>query len=125
MKYFIITTLMLLSVTSGAQVKISGHITDNKNRSVAGASIVLLNTYDGATSDSLGNYTFSTEEQGIHKVEVSVAGYNGVVQDIHLTTSSITLNFILKEQVTELKAVVISAGSFEASDKNKCAVLTP
>jgi len=37
----------------------------------------------------------------------------------------ITLDITLKEEVSELKAVVISAGTFEASDKKKGTVLTP
>jgi vitamin B12 transporter len=124
MKHFIITALMIGFLTTTAQVKISGHITDNRNRNIPGASIVLKNTYDGATSDSLGNYAFITEEKGAHQIEVTISGYNSTTQDITVGTESIKINFSLKEQVTELKAVVISAGSFEASDKNKGAVLS-
>jgi vitamin B12 transporter len=124
MKQFIITALMLGLFGVDAQVKISGHITDNKNKGVPGASIVLKNTYDGATSDSLGNYSFATDEKGPQQVEVTISGYNSSLQNITIGTEPIILNISLKEQVTELKAVVISAGAFEASDKNKGAVLS-
>jgi len=123
MKHFIITALMMGFYAAGAQVKISGHITDNRNKFVVGASIVLKNTYDGATADSSGFYSFITEEKGTQQIEVTISGYNSVVQNIKIGTTPINLDITLKEQVTELKAVVISAGSFEASDKNKGAVL--
>ncbi|MDO9376341.1 MAG: TonB-dependent receptor [Ferruginibacter sp.] len=124
MKYFIITTLLLNALVSHAQVKIAGHIKDNKNNPLPAASIVLKNTYDGATSDSLGNYSFTTEERGQQTVEISIAGYNSLTQVITIADKELSLDFTLKEQITELKAVVISAGAFEASDKNKGAVLT-
>ena len=44
-------------------------------------------------------------------------------QKIVIGSASLAQNIILKEQITELKAVIISAGAFEASDKNKGAVL--
>ncbi|MEO6721741.1 MAG: carboxypeptidase-like regulatory domain-containing protein [Ferruginibacter sp.] len=123
MKHFIITALMMSFFAINAQVKISGHITDNKNKFIRGASIVLKNTYDGATSDSTGNYSFVTEEKGPQQIEVTISGYNSALQNIVIGAEPINLNISLKEQITELKAVVISAGSFEASDKNKGAVL--
>lgn len=107
-----------------AQVKISGHITDNKNKPIVGASITLKDTYDGATSDSLGVYHFTTEEKGAHELSVTYSGFNSVVQNIVIGAEDMMLDISLKEQVTLLKAVVISAGSFEASDKNKGAVLS-
>src|SRR6188508_3329348 len=105
MKHFIITALMMGFYTAGAQVKISGHITDNRNKSVTRASIVLKKTYDGATADSSGFYSFVTEEKGTQQIEVTISGYNTVVQNIIIGNTPINLDITLKEQVTELKAV--------------------
>jgi vitamin B12 transporter len=123
MKYILTTALFLSCCICRAQVKISGLVTDNKNRPIRGASIQLKDSYDGATSDSLGNYSFTTDEKGEKIVEVSVSGYNTVSQKISLAAEPVELNISMKEQVTELKAVIISAGTFEASDKAKGAVL--
>jgi hypothetical protein len=120
--------LTLLLIGNGfiahAQVKISGHVVDNKNRPVAGASIAIKDSYDGATTDSLGNFSFVTTEKGAKVVEITFLGYNSSEQNVTLAAEPVILNVSLKEQVTEMKAVVISAGSFEASDKKKGAVLT-
>ncbi len=123
MKHLLITALLFLSFACNSQVKISGKITDNKNQPVAGASIQLKDTYDGATSDSLGNYSFVSDEKGVKDLEVTMSGFNPVSQKISIENVPLTLNIVLKEQITELKAVVISAGTFEASDKAKGAVL--
>ncbi len=113
----------MLGLSIQAQIKIAGHITDNKNKPITGASITLKDTYDGATSDSLGAYHFTTDEKGAHELEVTYSGFNSVVQKIVIGAEDILQDINLKEQITVLKAVVISAGSFEASDKNKGAVL--
>jgi vitamin B12 transporter len=123
MKNMLTAALLFLCYNGLAQVKISGKITDNKNRPLAGASIQLKDTYDGATSDSTGSYSFTTEEKGEKSLEISITGYNPVTQKLTIATSPIELNVAMKEQITELKAVVISAGTFEASDKAKGAVL--
>ncbi|MBL0356165.1 MAG: TonB-dependent receptor [Chitinophagaceae bacterium] len=120
----ILTTILFLSFyICKAQVKIAGRITDNKNKPLAGISIQLKDTYDGATSDSLGYYSFSTDEKGEKELEASSSGFISVNQKITIATAQIELNITMKEQITELKAVVISAGTFEASDKAKGAVL--
>lgn len=124
MKQLIIIALTLGICTANAQVKISGRITDIKNKPLSGVSISLKNTYDGATSDSGGVYNFTTSEKGAQQLEISITGYNTILQNININTEPIIQNISLKEQITELKAVVISAGSFEASDKNKGAVLS-
>lgn len=109
---------------SGAQISISGTIVTNKNKPIYGVSVVLKNTYDGATTDSSGKYYFTTTEKGNQFLELTISGYNAVLQKIVISSAPILLNLALKEQITELKAVVISAGSFAASDKIKGAVLS-
>ncbi len=88
-------------------------------------SVSLLDSYDGATSDSLGNYFFNTTEKGEQTLQATAAGYKPFEQKITLNGSPLTINIELKEQVTELKAVVISAGTFEASDQKKSTALNP
>ncbi len=107
-----------------AQVKISGKLVDNKNKPLAGASIVLKDTYDGTTTDSLGNYQFSTTEKGSQVIEGTLSGYSNFQKTILLEGKDIIINMNVKELITELNAVVITAGAFEASDRKKTTVLT-
>jgi len=116
--------ILILGLSAGAQVKVEGKITDTKGKPVSGVSITLRDTYDGATTDSLGNFSFTTTEKGNKVLEASIIGYKPIEQEITLASTPITLNIPMKELITELKAVVISAGSFVASDKNKGAVLS-
>src|SRR6478752_1170412 len=124
MKKLLLLLLIFTGLKAGAQVKISGRVLDNKNKPVPGASIAIKDSYDGATTDSSGNFSFVTTEKGAKTFEVTIVGYRPTEQTVTIASEPITLNFSLKELITELKAVVISAGSFEASDKKKGAVLT-
>lgn len=124
MKQLMTLVILILGLQVNAQVKISGKITDTKGKPVAGVSITIKDSYDGATTDSSGNFSFTTTEKGKHILESSIIGYKALEQEINIGSADITLNPSMKELVTELKAVVISAGSFVASDKNKGAVLS-
>ncbi len=108
-----------------AQVKISGKIIDSHNKPLSGISISILDSYDGATSDSLGNYSFNTTEKGEQTLQATSAGYKPFEQKINISGTPQIINISLKEQITELKAVVISAGTFEASDQKKATALSP
>ncbi len=124
--YHILFCVFFFSINiATAQVKISGKVSDNRNRPLAGISISLLNSYDGATSDSLGNYSFSTTEKGEQILQVTSAAYKPFEQQVSLAKEPQTINISLKEQVTELKAVVISAGTFEAGDQKRASALSP
>jgi outer membrane receptor for ferrienterochelin and colicin len=124
MKKYVTIGCILLSYTAIAQVTISGRIRDNRNKLLSGVSITIRNSYDGTVSDSLGSYSFTTEEKGNLELEASLTGYRSASQQIDVQQTNIQVDFVLKELVTELKAVVISAGAFEASDKAKGAVLS-
>jgi len=124
MKAQLTLILILLANMAFAQIKVSGKVVNNKNRAIAGASVTLKDSYDGATTDSAGNFTFTTTETGEKTLETTVIGYNATQQAITIGSSEVVANITLKEKITELSAVVISAGSFEASDKKKGAVLT-
>ncbi len=116
--------ILILGLATKGQVNITGKLADMKGKPLGGVSIVLKNTYDGATTDSTGNFSFTSSEKGKQLLEASVIGFRSYEQEITIETAPIALNITMKELVTELKAVVISAGSFVASDKNKSAVLS-
>ncbi|MDB5201962.1 MAG: TonB-dependent receptor [Ferruginibacter sp.] len=124
MKFLITVLLSSFLFPVFGQINLKGKITDNKNKPLPGASVSLKNSYDGATSDSLGNFSFSTTEKGAQIVEITLMGYGAVSRPVSIGNEAISLNISLKELITELNAVTITAGSFEASDKKKGTVLS-
>ncbi len=115
--------MILISVS--AQIKISGKIT-YRNKGIPNISITLKDTYDGATSDADGNFSFETSESGNHILVFSNSKFDEVQKNIVLANENLVVNAELKEKISEIEAVVISAGSIEASDKKRAtALLTP
>ena len=120
----LLTALILLTGGLNAQTLISGTVKDTKGHPVRGASITIKDSYDGATSDSTGAFRFKTTEKGSFIITVTNIGYNSFEQTILLGGDPIVLNPVIKEQLNELKAVTITAGSFTAGDAKRGAVLS-
>jgi hypothetical protein len=124
MKILSILFLVLISSNAISQVKIDGKILSNKNIPLAGVSVSIMDSYDGATSDSAGNFSFITSEKGPHILKATSSGFKDYEEKIEIASSPINLNIQLKEAITELKAVVISAGTFEAGDAKRATALS-
>ena len=119
--YFIIT--LIISQNIAAQVVIKGVVKDNKGRILKGASISLKDSYDGGVSDSLGKFSFKTLEKGKFIIEAKILEYTSATQEINIDKETIVVNFNLKEELNELKAITVTAGSFEASDRKRAATV--
>lgn len=117
--------LLLTSLSIGlhAQVTISGKLKDNKGRPVPGASISLKDSYDGTIVDSSGNYRFTTTEKGEFTFVATNVGYKTVEQKIVIGTEPIVIDIVLKEELSELKAVTVISGSFAAGDTKRAATV--
>jgi vitamin B12 transporter len=105
-----------------AQTLIGGVIRDNKGP-LHGVSITIKGSYDGATTDSAGKFSFKTFEKGEQILIASIVGYKQSEQKINSDGNPVALDIIMKEEITELKAVTISAGTFEASDRKRAGVV--
>lgn len=124
-RFFLLSILIFHLHGIRAQTTVSGKITGNRNQPVAGASITLKDTYDGATSDSLGRYSFTTDEKGSFILVISAVGFREMEKQVALgLEEAVVLDIALKEKIDEMTVVVITAGSFEAGDKKRVTVLS-
>ena len=124
MKKLITFLTFVLSVMGFAQNSIDGTVIDNNGQPIIGANVYLEGTYDGSTTDELGKFSFSTEENGNQVLIISYLSYETrKISDLVSNFKSIQIK--LRDDVETLDAVVISAGTFEASDNSKVSVLKP
>ncbi|MEP6681877.1 MAG: TonB-dependent receptor [Parafilimonas sp.] len=123
MKNLLLSTFLLLSLHSFSQTKITGHIKDNRGKPIPGVSITLKDTYDGAVSDSAGNFSFTTTETGSHVIEITNVNFDDYQTTVEVSNTPLTVNASLKEKFNELKAVTVTAGSFEAGDSKRAATV--
>ena len=128
MKTRIFTLLFTFAFTFTliAQISISGKVLGRNNKPLKDVSVTLKDTYDGATTDETGNYKFETSEKGSQTLIFSHPKFIEIEKSIQIEDKNLILNAELKESVSEIDAVVISAGSIEASDKKRATtLLTP
>src|SRR6218665_1848915 len=122
-----ISTLLflLIGISIWSQITISGKVT-YKNKALKDINVTLKDTYDGATSDANGNYSFTTTETGDKILVFSGQDYDEIELPVKIEGKDIAKDANLKQQISEINAVVITAGSIEASDKKRAtALLTP
>jgi hypothetical protein len=92
-----------------------------KGKFIAGANIYIDGTYDGATTNENGQFSFSTTATG-NQVLLVFLFMKLVKQQLMLL---IFKTIVLLESSNTLDAVVISAGTMETGDKARVAVLKP
>ena len=108
-----------------AQTRISGQLKDTKNQPLPFASVSIENTIDGATTDSLGRFSFRTREQGKQVIVGTYIGYETKKDTIFINKSTLVHNMIIQEKPLTIREVVVTAGAFEANDDPKVALLKP
>ena len=122
-KFVMLTTTVLLTIIVHGQVVISGNLKDNRGRPIPGASIAIKDSYDGTIADSSGNYRFTTTETGEQTLVASNVGYRSFEEKITIGNEAIKRDITLKEELSELKAVTVIAGSFAAGDTKRAATV--
>ena len=115
---------LLFSLTIFSQNKISGKVVDEKGKPVSGANIFIEGTYDGASSGETGDFSFTTTTTGNKTLVVSFLIYETLKIIIDVANFK-NKTIKLRESVTSLDAVVITAGTLEAGDKARVSVLKP
>jgi hypothetical protein len=118
-RIFTLCFLLLGFTTVQAQSTINGKVSGKKGNPIPGVNIGILGSYDGGSSNKDGLYSFSTSETDSQKVKVSIIGFQPQTLTVVINKKVIELNVTLKQKISKLKAVRITAGAFEASDEKQ------
>jgi hypothetical protein len=124
-KYYITVILVFMVIPLKSQFTIFGHITDRKGLPLIGANVSLKNTYDGATADTAGYFSFSVTDTGRKVLVVSYIGFKSMETNIYIRDSMHPLLLTMEEQPGEINSVVITAGAFETGELKRPIVLKP
>jgi hypothetical protein len=124
MKSIFTLSILLFSFAVFSQATLSGKIVDEKGKPISGANIFIEGTYDGASSDETGDFNFTTTATGNQTLIVSFLIYETSKTIIDVADFK-NKTIKLRESVTSLDAVIITAGTLEAGDKARVSVLKP
>lgn len=120
MKATILFLLLFISFSISAQnTRFRGKVTDEKRQPVIGANVFLEGTYDGASTDTAGYFSFFTSKHGTYKIIVKSLGYSSFQEDVELKGGNKDFEIKLKELPSELNEVVITAGTYQAGDRKR------
>jgi len=116
--FFLLQTLFM-----HAQIEVSGRIVDTDGLPLPGVNVYDPMSYEGATTDSVGAFTYTAYAKTPFTLQTQYIGFKE--ERLEVTEENATgINFKLKETATALSEVVVSAGAFVASDTRKVAVLS-
>ncbi|QXP67086.1 TonB-dependent receptor [Polaribacter sp. AHE13PA] len=124
MKHILLLILLSCQFSLTAQTTISGKVTDSKSKPINGANVYLDGTYDGTSTNELGEFFFKTDEKGTQTLIISFISFEPFIKTADVSSLK-NLKIKLRDDVNSLDAVVINAGTFEAGEKAKVTVLKP
>lgn len=124
MKQAITLLLLFFSAFIQAQATISGSVTDAKGHPAPAANVYIEGTYDGATTDENGNFSFTTDTTGAQVLVITFLGFDDFKQAVTIESYK-PQAYKLRESINTLDTVVISAGTFSAGDNTKVTALKP
>lgn len=117
-------TLFLFTTLLAAQNTLSGKVVDQKGNPVSGANIYIDGTYDGTSSNDQGEFSFTTTTTGNQTLVVSFLVFETTKMLIDVADFK-GKTIKMRESVTSLDAVVVTAGTMESGDKARVSVLKP
>ncbi|HEY8894846.1 MAG TPA: TonB-dependent receptor [Niastella sp.] len=125
LKYYALIACICTANYCLAQATVKGTVTDNRRHPLADASVYIKGDATAATTDSAGHFIFTVKVKSGQVIVASFIGFKQAEKQIDVNDSVVEINFVLQPEERSLEPVVVSAGSFEASDKAKGASLTP
>lgn len=121
---FLLVQLLLIPQLF-AQTTIKGKVTDKKGEALPSTNVFIKGSYDGASSDLDGNFSFKTNKKDTVIIAASFVGYEPFEKKIVLNNTILEIQIRLQEAMNVLNTVTITAGTFEASDSKKMVMLKP
>ena len=113
--YRILSTglLLLLSLATWAQTKLSGQVTDAAGQPLPGVSLTVKGKVSGTITDTKGNFNLSTNTTPPFTLIVTSVGFK--TEQINVTSNNSNLAVKLEEQALLGQEVVVAASRVEES----------
>ncbi len=108
----LVALFMMGFISSYAQIKVSGKVTDTKGEPLPGVEIIIVGTQQGTVTDFDGLYSIKAKNGD--KIKATFIGMSPAVK----TVNGSVLDFVLKEDALGLDEVVVTAQS-EATTKKQ------
>lgn len=125
MRLIAILIIHFLIVPCFGQTIVKGIVTERNGTPLAGASIFIEGSFLGTSASADGRYQLKIPSKDSKTIVCSFMGFEEKRIALDLTSDSVVIDIKLDEKVNEMKAVVLTAGSFGASESKKAVLLSP
>jgi len=111
MKNLLCILLVFISFAAKSQqtYSINGTVNDEKGITLPGATVFITNSRYVVATDNEGKFSFGNVRPGTYEVVVKMVGFDPGIQSVTVRNKPMNLTVTLKESITALKAVTISA----------------
>ncbi|MGD1891640.1 MAG: TonB-dependent receptor [Cyclobacteriaceae bacterium] len=107
-----LTLLLVIVGTHLLAANLQGTITDDENNPLPGATVIVVGTTTGVTTDSDGFYEIRNLEAGTYTIAVSMVGFETLRKETSVTQNEVQeVNFTLTSGTAELDEVMVIAES--------------
>ncbi len=108
-KIIFLATTLFITLNSIAQYSVYGTIKDSLSNPVVGATIKILNSYKGTSTDNNGNFKLNNLNTGNYSLEISYIGYESKLISVENLTENREYNVVLKESRQTLDEFMVTA----------------
>lgn len=112
----LLTTLICTSLFGYAQITVSGTVTA-KGKPVKNVAVTLKDTYDGATTNDKGQFTFTTTEHGDQVLTFTAPDFKDEEKTIKIADQNITQDITLKASIGDIEGVTLTSESISSLGK--------
>lgn len=123
MKFWLTLFLLFIFSFSLSGQTISGKVTNQKHQGISDVNIFIAGSYDGSSSDSTGQFKFSTTTTGKQRLVLSCVGYTTQQLEIEIR-DSLYFDLVMVSESNSIEAVTVRAGQISVSNQSN-SVLTP
>ncbi|WP_288021098.1 TonB-dependent receptor [Tenuifilum sp.] len=121
MKLFFLILATMFALQGTCQIIVTGKVTDRQGNPLQGANVIIKGTYNGVSTDSVGRFRISVNDQ----TDILVATFIGYKSQEKEVGETRIVDFKLRESSNSIGGVVITAGTYETSDRKRSVTLQP
>ncbi len=107
-RIYLTLLLQCLVIWAFAQCTLKGTVKNTAGERLAGANLILNNSFSGTTTNLNGAYQFKDLKAGNYQITISYIGYEKQSRNVKITEDQ-TLDFVLKQDVNLTEEVLVAA----------------
>ena len=108
----LLITISLIGYLACSQVSIKGTITDNNDKLIEGAHILIEPSNQTTTTNTKGEFVVQNISSGNYTLTVSYLGFKTIQEEVIVKTNDISLTFKLETDLMNLQTVLVT-GTFD------------